>query len=168
MNPTLWIVKSALIATFIAASQMSAYAQPVAAIYYSNSGRIAVDVDDVIEWYIESFDHQLTGPDDVVLTGVLPTNQFSLVTNNDERVGESSFNSPYTYSLDLGRIAATNILPGRLVIRTTIRFSQVEMEFPVRYVPEGANGPNLCIGCLALILLRRQRRLSIATSAGLP
>lgn len=127
-----------------------ATAQPIDATYDYVSGRIIVHVTSVVEWYIESFDHQLTGPDDVVLAGILPTSASSFVTNNDERIGESSFGMPYTYTLDLGRVAEEDIAPGKLVLRTTYSFGDIEREWPVRSIPEcdAATGVLLSFGML--------------------
>ena len=121
--------------------------RPGGATYNPRSGRIVVTVVDAFSWGIVSASKQLTGPDDVVLSGVLPASpffsEFSIVTNTDEVIGEANFADPmFSYGpLDLGRVAQPNIPKGDLRFICICPLGTEDQIEPVQYVPE----PITCI-----------------------
>jgi hypothetical protein len=116
--------------------------RPGEATYDPRTGRITVTVMDAFSWTISSKSGQLTGPDDVVLSGVLPATPFfpdvSLVTNTDYVIGEANFRMPqFSYGpLDLGRVAQPNIPMGDLEFSCQCPINAEQLVKPVRYVPE--------------------------------
>jgi hypothetical protein len=136
--------------------------RPGGATYNPRTGRIVVTVVDALAWLIESASGQLTGPDDVVLTGVLPATPFfpevSLVTNDDFYIGEANFRFPhFAYGpLDLGRVAQPNIPMGDLVFYCLCPLDDIEQIELVRYVPEPTTLLSGWIAAL-LVVFRRSR-----------
>lgn len=136
--------------------------RPIGATYDPRTGRIVVTVADAFSWFIESASGQLTGPDDVVLTGVLPATPFfpeaSFITNEEHVIGEANVFSPhFSYGpLDLGRVAQPNIPMGDLVFHCLCPLNAAEKVELVRYVPEATTLLSGWITSL-LVIVRRKR-----------
>lgn len=78
----------------------------VTASYVTGTGEISVDVDNVVNWYVEQVGGTaMTGP--AAGTDTLPL-AAGLVTDNDTRIGESAF-APFSYITSLGAVAATGL-----------------------------------------------------------
>ena len=95
------------------ADSAKAYTPPgtATAQYEVSTGNIYVEVNGVINWYVESTSAGLTGDEPMGL----PTSS-GLITNNDSRIGESAL-SPFSFSnLNLGRVAAPNLPVADLTI----------------------------------------------------
>jgi len=83
----------------------SAGAGTAAAHYDAATGEIEVDVNGVVNWYVEQVGSQSMTGDAPAGLPLAP----GLVTDNDTRIGESAF-APFSYSQNLGNVAATGIL----------------------------------------------------------
>ena len=88
------------------------------AVYNVLTGEIIVSANDVLSWAVVSAGN-MTGPDSA--SNVLPLSTESLVTDNDDIVGEGSFYVPMTYTnVNLGQVAAPGLGAGdfRIEYRT--------------------------------------------------
>lgn len=130
------------------------------ATYNPLTGRMTIRVVNANSWVIESLDGQLTGPDDVMLSGVLPAVENSLVTNSDFLIGEGNF-VEFSYGpLDLGLVAQPQIPANRLLLRCACPLGATEMEFPIVFAPETDSTLMSLIACTAAVCLQRCHRKS--------
>ena len=106
---------------------------PAYAKYDPATGQIVVSVDGVNNWYLESASFSLTGDE----PSGLPADG-GLVTNHDQRIGESSLNL-FNYEVNLGYVAEPGLPEDDLVIFWSEGLGEPEQSIPVSYgsiVPE--------------------------------
>lgn len=120
--------------------------------YNPATGAIKVSVNGVLSWYVESLTGGLTGS-----AATLPAVGGALNTDNDARVGQSSFGSQLNYQdHNLGNVAAVGLPAGNLIIRSSAAFGAPEIEGIVTFVPEPATFALVGFAGLALVAARRR------------
>ena len=125
--------------------------------YDPATGEIEVDVNGVVNWYVENVGS-------ASMTGDAPAGlpqAPGLVTDNDTRVGESAF-APFAYSQNLGNIAAAGLPDaGTLTIFWNASLGGALQSAPLNYIaiPEPTS---LALAGLALcgVMATRRRRLA--------
>lgn len=124
----------------------------VKALYNPATGDIHVSVNSVLSWYVESKSVALTGA-----PAILPAIAGTLKTDNDARIGQSSFGAKLSYQdHNLGPVAATGLRLREFYLRWSTDFGapEQEIQFPV---PEPAGVTLAGFAAAALVALRRRR-----------
>jgi hypothetical protein len=125
------------------------------ACYDPATGNIEVDINGVVNWYVEDVGSaSMTGAAPV---GLNPAN--GLITDNDVRIGQSGF-APMAYDqLDLGNVAATGLSGGNMQIFWNASLGGALQSAYVCVVPEPTT---LALASLALcgVLATRRRRVA--------
>lgn len=151
------LFRTSILILLLLSLDIAANGQSAEATYNPATGAMTINVNQVYSWYFESTDFQLTGPDDVVVNGILPTSPGVFVTNNDYRLGESRFDEPLlSYSLDLALVAQPNIPSDRLIGRYVGIFNEPEARFSITYVPESGTIAMLFTGFSLWTAVRRR------------
>lgn len=147
-------VMLALVAASAAQAQMIPGPTPpgtVKAFYNPATGGIYVSVNSVLSWYIESATDAMTGQ-----PAILPDVTGGLNTDNDARVGQSSFGAQFSYENHfLGRVAAPGLPFSSLVLRSSAGFGQSEMTGGPILIPEPSS---VALAAAAMLSLLRRRR----------
>jgi len=124
----------------------------VTAHYDPATGEIEVDINGVVNWYVEDVGG-------AAMTGDAPAGlpqAPGLVTDNDTRIGESAF-APFSYSQNLGNVAATGLAnDGSLQVFWNASLGGELQSAAVKFVPEPTT---LALAGLALcgVLATRRR-----------
>jgi hypothetical protein len=145
-------------ATALCPAQFATAEGFASATYDPASGNVTVQVEGATAWFLGSQSGLLTGPEDVEISGVLPSMpQGTLVTNTSRNIGETFFGGTLTYGpISLGRVAQPNIPFGDLVISCSCPFNAPEKRFQVRYIPESSS-LTLSLVSISCIVVRIRR-----------
>ena len=123
--------------------------------YDPATGEIDVDVNGVVNWYVENVGS-------ASMTGDAPAGlpqAPGLVTDNDTRIGESAF-APFSYSQNLGNVAAAGLTnEGTLQIFWNASLGGQLQSAEVQFVPEPTT---LALASLALCGVMASRRRRVA------
>ena len=125
----------------------------VSATYDAISGQITVNVNDVVNWYIESASGGMTGD---APTGIPAAG--GLLTDNDLRIGETAF-APFSYAMSLGNVAQTGLRDEDFLIYWNGRLGEPLQSAPIIFngsppIPEPTS---LLLGCMASLFMLSRR-----------
>jgi len=123
------------------------------AIYDFVTGEISITTfgGGVVNWYVESASSGLTGsaPAGIPAGG-------GLLTDNDTRIGESAF-APFSYSVELGAVAATYLPEGDLTINWNYNLGDSTQSSVVKIIPEPTTFALAALGLCSVVAARRRR-----------
>lgn len=116
--------------------------------YDPATGAIQVDVNQVVNWYVESASAGLTG---LAPSGLEAANR--LITDNDSRIGQTSL-SPFSYQANLGAVARTGLAAGDLTLYWNAGLGEALQSAPLSIVPE----PTFAAPLVLIVAMWRVRR----------
>lgn len=124
--------------------------------YNPATGQIIVSVNNVLSWYIESSSGAMTGA-----AATLPPIGGALNTDNDARIGQSSFGATLTYAdANLGLVAALGKDLSDFVIKSSAAFGAPEVtgQMVLLGVPEPASAAMAALAGIAMVGYGRRKR----------